>query len=221
VGSGRYSFRDEYFSTEKYSGSLPYFSLTWARFRDGSGYSLGVEWRNTSDVRNNNISAGVSSFSLDLEHLYRVATVRVWSREAPLFLGPTTGLFLHLSELDIAFSELELPYSFAILIPLGVRSTLVLPISDRLQVAGSLKASVLSLGMRMFDVEEEVNDEKPVRLLPLTSGTRGSFSLESRYRIANRLSLNLAYEFQLLRLEPWDPLVSVSDNLLCGFSVEF
>lgn len=221
TGSGHYSFRDEYFSTEEYSGSLPYFSLTWARYQERGGYSIGLEWRNSSNVRNNNISAGVTSFSLDLEHLYRVATVRLFSRDAPLFLGPSTGVFFHLSELNIAFSELELPYSFAILLPLGIRSTVILPMTERLHLAGSLGASVLSLGFRMFDVEEEVNEEPPVRLLPLTSGTHGDLSLEFRYRVANRLSLNLGYELQILRVNPWDPLVSASDNILCGLSVVF
>ena len=172
-------------------------------------------------MRNNNISAGVTSFSLDLEHLYRVTTLRLFSRPAPLFLGPSTGVFLHLSELNIAFSELELPYSFAILLPLGVRSTLVLPVTNRIHLVGSLGASILSLGIRMFDVEEEVNEQSPVRLLPLTSGTRGDLSLGVRYRMARRLSLDFGYDFRILRIRPWDPLLTASDNLLCGFSVVF
>jgi len=219
AGYGNYAFTDEYFSTERYSGTLPLFSLTWAHFRESGGYAIGMEWRRSSGVKNHNISAGVTSFSLDLEYLYRVTTLRLLSREAPLFLGPSTGLFLHLSELNIAFSELELPYSFAILIPLGVRSTLVLPVTNRIHLVGSLGASILSLGIRMFDVEEEVNEQTPVRLLPLTSGTRGNFSLEGRYRVASRLSLNLGYDFQFLRVKPWDPLLTASDNLFCGFSV--
>jgi hypothetical protein len=145
-GVGRYSVRDEYLSAEKYSGTLPYFSATWARSNERGGFRIGVEHRNSSEIRNNNISAGLTSFSLDLDYLYRVGTLSLFSRDAALFLGPSTGFFMHFSELNIAFSELELPYSFAMLLPVGVNSTLVLPATDRIQVTGSFRTTVFSLG---------------------------------------------------------------------------
>jgi hypothetical protein len=219
AGLGRYSVRDEYFSAEKYSGTLPYFSATWARLRERGGYRMGVEHRNSSELRNNNISAGVTSFSLNLDYLYRVATLRLFSRDAPLFLGPSTGFFMHFSELHIAFSELEIPYSFAILLPVGINSTLILPVTDRFQLGGSLRSSIFSLGMRMIDLDEDVDEESPIRFLTLPSGTTATLRLELRYILLDRLSLDCAYELQVLRVSPWDPLLSASDNLLAGFTV--
>jgi hypothetical protein len=219
AGLGRYSVRDEYFSAEKYSGTLPYFSATWARLHERGGYRIGVEYRNSSEIRNNNISAGVTSFSLNLDYLYRVATLSLFSRDAFLFLGPSTGFFMHFSELHIAFSELEIPYSFAILLPLGVNSTLVLPVTDRLQLAGSFRSSIFSLGLRMIDLDEDVDEESPVRFLTLPSGTNANLRLGLRYILMDRLSLDLGYELQVLRIKPWDPLLSASDNLLGGFTV--
>jgi len=218
-GLGRCSVRDEYLSAEKYSGTLPYFSATWAHAHEGGGYRIGLEHRNSSEIRNNNISAGVTSFSLDLDYLYRVATLSLFSREAALFLGPSTGFFMHFSELNIAFSELELPYSFAILLPVGVNSTLVLPVSDRVQVTGSFRTSVFSLGLRMVDLYEDVDEESPLRFLSLLSGTNADLRLGARYALTDRLSLDLGYEFQLLRIKPWDSLLSTSDNVLFGFTV--
>jgi len=156
---GRYSVRDEYFSSEKYSGTLPCFSATWARLREGGGYRIGVKHRHSSEIRNYNLSAGATQFSLNLDYLYRVARPSLFSRDAELFLGPSTGFFMHFSDLNIAYSELAIPYSFAILIPVGVNSTLVLPVSARLQLAGSFRASIFSLGMRMIDLVEDVEEE--------------------------------------------------------------
>jgi hypothetical protein len=221
VGLGRYSVRDEYFSAEKYSGTLPYFSAAWARMNERGGYRIGIEHRSSSELRNNNISAGVTSFFLDLDYLYRAATLSLFSRDAVLFLGPSTGFFMHFSELHIAHSELELPYSFAMLIPLGVNSTLVLPVTNRLQVAGSLRASLFSLGLRMIDIDEDVDEISPVRFLTFPDGTNARLGLGLRYAFKDHLSVDLGYELQILRIRPWDPLLSASDNLLAGFTVVF
>jgi hypothetical protein len=221
AGLGRYSVRDEYFSAEKYSGTLPSFSATWTRSHQGGGYSIGVEHRNSSEIRNHNLSAGVTSFSLNLDYLYRVAALQILSREATLFLGPTTGFFMHFSELHIAYSELEIPYSFAMLLPVGVNSTLVLPLTDRFQLAGSVRSSLFSLGLRMIDLDEDVDEESPVRFLTFPSGFNAKFRLGVRYAAMDHISLDFGYEFQLLRIDPWDPLLSASDNLLAGFTVVF
>ena len=221
AGLGRYSVRDEYFSDEKYSGTLPYFSAAWSRFHEGGGYSIGVEHRSSSDITNNNLSSGITSFSLDVDFLYRVATLTLFSREASLFLGPSTGFFMHFSELNIAYSELEIPYSFAMLFPLGVNSTLVLPVSDRLQLVGSMGSSVFSLGLRMIDFAEETDEESPVRFLTPFSGVNADLRLISQFALVERISLDLGYELQVLRIRPWDPLLSASDDLLVGFTVAF
>lgn len=221
AGLGRYSVRDEYFSAEKYSGTLPYFSATWSRSHAGGGFSIGVEHRNSSDIRNNNISSGITSFSLDLDFLYRIATLNLFSREATLFLGPSTGFLVHFSELNIAYSELEIPFSFAMLLPLGVNSTLVLPVTDRNQFFGSFRSSIFSLGLRMIDFAEEIEEESPVRFLTPLSGANAHLRLGWRFGLAERVSLDLGYELQILRIKPWDPLLSASDNLLAGFTVGF
>jgi len=221
LGVGRYSMRDEYFSAEKYSGTLPQFAATWSRLSESSGYSIGVEHRNSAELRNNNITAGVTLFSLDLDYLYRVATFRFLGGDARVFLGPSTGFFMYFSDLHIAFSELDIPYSFAILLPLGVSSTMLLPVSGRLQLSGSVRSSVFSLGLRMVDLVEDVDEESPVRFLTPPTGTNASIAVGIRYALMDRLSLDAGYELQLLRIRSWDPLLAASDNVSAGFTVGF
>lgn len=219
VGTGRYSVTDEYISSEKYSGTLPSFSASWSRLRTGGGYRIGVEHRYSADIRNNNISAAITQFSLDLDYLYRVAKPRLFSRDAHLFLGPSTGFYMYFSELNMAFSELEMPYSFAALLPLGVNSSLIWPLSERFQLAGSVRASLFSLGLRMIDLYEDTDEVSPLRFLTVGSGTNASLGLGVRYNLLKRLSLEIGYELQVLRIKPWDPLLTASDNLLAGITI--
>jgi len=219
VGVGRYSVRDEYISTEKYSGTLPSFTASWSRLRTSGGYRIGVEHRHSSEIRNNNISAGITQFSLDLDYLYRIATPSLFSRDAYLLLGPSTGFFMYFSELNIAYSELEIPYSFAVLVPLGVNSSLIWPMSDRLQMTGSMRTSVFSLGLRMIDLVEDADEVAPLRFLTVASGTNTSLGLGVRFLLMARLALQFGYELQVLRVSPWDSLLSASDNLLVGITV--
>lgn len=221
LGVGRYSMRDEYFSSEKYSGTLPLVAVSWSRLDESRGFSIGVEHRHSPELRNNNISAGVTHFGLGLDYLYRVASVSLLSRDARVFVGPSTGFFMYFSELNIALSEFELPYSFAILLPLGLNSKVVLPASKRLQFAGTLRSSVFSLGLRMIDIIEDVDEEVPLGFLTPLSGTNARLGIGMRYALLNRLSLDLGYELQLLRIRSWDPLLTASDNIQAGLTLGF
>ena len=126
---------------------------------------------------------------------------------------------MHFSDLNIAYSELEIPYSFAILIPVGVNALGVWSIADELQLTSSLRSSIFSLGLRMIDLVEDVNEESPVRFLTLPSGANASVGLGLNYSITDWFSLQVGYELQLLRIRPWDSLLSASDNLLFGLTV--
>jgi hypothetical protein len=64
-GLGSYSVKDEYISKEKYSGTLPYFNVEWVRFHDKNAYRLEFEYRNSSKISNNKISAKVGQFTFN------------------------------------------------------------------------------------------------------------------------------------------------------------
>jgi hypothetical protein len=103
--------KDEYFSAERYCGTLPYLSASWSRLGRAGGYRLGIEQRHSSDIRGGTLSSGVTQFTLSLDFLHRVTDFAPFARDATLFLGLSTGLFMHFSELDIAYAELEIPHT--------------------------------------------------------------------------------------------------------------
>ena len=63
-GQGLYSVKDEYISKEKYSGTLPYFNIEWVRFHNKNGYRLEFEYRKSTNITNNNMSAEAQQLHL-------------------------------------------------------------------------------------------------------------------------------------------------------------
>ena len=94
-GLGNYSVKDRYISQEKYSGTLSCFSADWKRFHNKNGFRLGLEFRNSSQIKNNNVSADVVQFSLNLDYLYPFTIKKMFSKNlmimplSPLFWLPT------------------------------------------------------------------------------------------------------------------------------------
>jgi hypothetical protein len=74
-GLGLFSVRDEYISDEKYSGTLPYMNLEWMRFRARSAYHLEVEYQQSANIANNNISAEVMQFVFNQDYIYPVGSI--------------------------------------------------------------------------------------------------------------------------------------------------
>ncbi len=95
----------------------------------------------------------------------------------------------------------------------------ILQLKPSLQMESSLKISVLSLGLRMVDSEED--DESPAKLLTLISGLNSSFDLGIRHFIFSKISVKLAYRLEIIRISEWEPLLSVSDNVTLGLTYKF
>ena len=218
-GLGNYSVRDEYVSKEKYSGTLPSFKANRSRFHNKYGYYLGLEYRNSSKIKNYNVSTDIYQFSLNQGFLYPLPKMSLFTRDVYAFLGPSTELYFFYNKQNIAVSGFDYAQSFAALFSVGLNSEIIFPIRKDLQAESSLCLSILSLGFRMVDSEEE--DVSPVKLLTLLSGTNASFRLGIRYNLIANFSLKLAYKLHLTRISSWDPLLSASDNLIVTMAYKF
>lgn len=218
-GMGRYSVKDQYISSEKYSGWLPYYSFGWRRSHDRYVYRLELTYRYSDKIKNNNIPAEITQFELKQGFLYPLKKASLWKKDLYFWIGPSTDLFYFNNKPRIAVSGFDYAQSIAGLISLGFSAELIYPLTHHFQVESSLDLSVLSLGLRTVDLEED--DESSAKLLTLFTGLNSSFNFGVRYFIIKKLSLNLAYRFELTRISAWEPLLSASNNLLIGINYRF
>jgi hypothetical protein len=218
-GIGSYAHTDEYISKEKYSGTLPYFGLGWTHNHENYVYRIGMEFRYSSQIENYNVSAEVYQFSLNQGFLYPLPEFSLLSRTAYAYVGPSAEVFVYANKQNIAVSGFDYSQSFAALLSLGLSSELLYPLSGSLGIESSLKFSVLSLGIRMVDVEE--TDEPPVKPLTLLSGVNGSLRLGIRYYLFRRIPVHVTYVLSATRISAWDPLLSASDNIILGVTYGF
>lgn len=215
-GIGNYSATDKYISGEKYSGSLPFYKITWSNPHKSYSYHLNLQFQLSSDIKNYNVSSDVYRFSLSQAFSYALPGFQLLNYKIYTFLGPSTELFFYYNRQNIAVSGFDYAQSFLMMLSGGLSSQIFCRLSNNLNIEGSLDFSLLSLGFRMVDFEE--SDETPVKILTLFSGTNLSFTLGPRYYLLNNLSLKAAYIFQLTRVSSWEPLLSAGDNIVLAIT---
>ena len=218
-GIGNYAVTDDYISTEKYSGSMPYYRILWTKPHNDYVYHLGIDYRYSSDIKNNNVSTDIYQFTLNQGFDYALPKFTVFNKDAYLYLGPSTELFFYYNNQNIAVSGFDYAQSFALLISLGVSSELYYQLSNNFYIETSLDFDLLSLGFRMVDSEE--TDESPVKLLTVISATNTVFRFGPRYYLLDNLSIKAAYLFNLTRISAWEPLLSASDNVVFTLTYGF
>jgi len=218
-GIGNIAVTDEYISKEKYSGTMPFFTFYWSRMHETYGYRLQFMFRSSDDIRNNNVSTEIVEGALRNSYLYPLKPVNVFGKRTFLFLGPVSEFYFYYNQPKIAVSGFDYAQSFAALLSLGGCIESYFLLSENFSVESDFNISLLSLGLRMVDSEEE--DVSPAKLLTAFAGFNGSFRLGLRYRLFTSLSVRLAYGLQLTRISSWTPLLAVSDNLIATLSYEY
>ena len=218
-GIGSYSLIDEYISGERYSGGLPLLSINWARLHDRYTYQLELEYRGSQGIENYNVSTGITQFTLNQGFLYPLKKSSLFRKDLYAWIGPSTEFFLLYNKPEIAVSGFDYAQSFAGLLSLGFKGDVVYSLNPEFFVETSLRLSLLSLGLRMVDSEED--DQSPVKPLTSFSGLNSSFDLGIRYYLFYHLSVKLAYKFEFTRISAWEPLKSASDNLVFTLNYRF
>ena len=218
-GIGKLAVTDEYISEEKYSGSIPYYKIQWIKSHQDYIYHLSLDYRYSSKIKNYNVSTDIYQFTLHQGFSYARPKFSLFNKDTYLYLGPSTEVFFYFNQQNIAVAGFDYAQSIAFLISLGMDSYLIYKLSHHFNIEGSLDVSLLSLGFRMVDMEED--NESPVKLLTLFAGTNAIFSLGPRYYLAQNFSLKARYLFHLTRISSWDPLLSASDSFILTLTYGF
>lgn len=218
-GVGALAVRDENISNQRYAGSLPEVAVSWARDHGRYVYRAAMEFRHSDSIRNHSISADITRFNLEQAFLYPLKPRKALGKDLYLFLGPASGLNLFVNEQHVSVDALGYGMSLSGLIFLGAQGDALMPLSQRVIAHGTLRVSVLALGIR--GVDDEIDDEPPAKPVTLLSGADISLQLGARYRLTGRLSFRLAYLFQLHRVTAWRPLLSASDSITGGLTWRF
>jgi hypothetical protein len=209
-GLSSYAVKDHYISQERYDGMFPHYAIAWTRTHNRYAYNLGFAYRQAGDITNYNISTRIVSFNLSQGFLYPLKPVSLFKRDLNLWLGPTAEVFYYENNPDIAVSGFDYTNSYATLVSLGFRGDGIYPFSDKFRIKSWLKFTLLSLGMRTVDLEED--KEPGTKLLTPFSGLNGSFDLGMCYDLSGWLSVGLSYRFELTRISAWENVLSASNG---------
>jgi hypothetical protein len=218
-GIGSYGLRDEYISPERYMGILPYYAIGWTRSHQKYIYKLDLTFRQSDGFKNNNVTSDVLAFKLGQGFLYPVTPLNLFRKKMGLWLGPTTDVAYLENNPDIAVSGFDYTNSFATLISLGFRGDVIYPISGKVAVVSNLQLTVLSIGMRAVDAEED--DQAGTKLLTPVSGWNTSFDLGIGYDPLKWLSLGIHYRFDLVRITAWEDLLFAGNSAIMTLHINF
>ena len=218
-GIGSFALRDEYISPERYTGILPYYSAGWTRSHQKYIYRLDLTFRQSNEFKNNNVTSDVLAFKLGQGFLYPVKPLNLFRKELGLWIGPTTDVAYFENNPDIAVSGFDYTNSFATLISLGFRGDVIYPISGRFTSEASLQVTMLSIGMRSVDSEED--DQAGTKFLTPVSGLNTSFNLGIGYDPLKWLSLGIHYRFDLFRVTAWEDLLFAGNSAIIMLHINF
>ncbi len=220
-GLGSYSVKDEYISKEKYSGTLPYFNVEWVRFHDKNAHRLEFEYRNSSKISNNKISAKVGQFTFNQDFIYFLRNVSIFSRNIYTYLGPSVQIFYYDINYNFAAPGTFIsPKTFGLIGSLGINSEFIYRFNNKLLVESFLRLNLIAFCIKDND-EQKYGDESSPTLTSVFTATKFDYTLSVRYYLFNNISISLGYRFDFSRIAKWDPYISASNNFLTSLNYEF
>ena len=210
-GLGYLALRDEFISKEKYSGPLSYFECGWLKSHDSSAVRFGLEYRNSSTIKNNNITANVIQVGANLDYLYFVGKFQIITHDIFAFLGPSMEMYYYDRTENIAGGSSNVYNSYARYYSLSLNSTFILPIGPYFSAEGSGMLNLIGWGEQSFISQ---NNSNRIKLISIFSGIRGYANILLRYYVSDAFLLKAGYRFEICQSTSWNYLLSASDNLI-------
>lgn len=219
-GQGSYSVKDEYISKEKYSGTMPYYSIEWIRFHDKNAYRLQFEYWKSSTISNNNVSADAQQVTFNQDFIYPIGKFSFLTHPVFAYLGPSVQVFYY--EIYYHFVEpgtFIAPTTFGTIGSLGLNAELIYPIGNKFTLESCLRSNLVSFVGKNFDEQRFPHDRSPA-LLSVYSATKLNGDLFLHYYPLKRISISLGYKFDASRINKWDSYNAVSNNVIISVNVK-
>ena len=223
IGKGVFAVRDNFFSREQYSGSMPYFNAGWSQFSGQSGSDISLKFQNSSEIKSGTFSSSVTLFSMNWDFFFACGRFKFFGKDAYIFLGPSTEIFFYYNRQQYARDGLFVDFSFATLFSLGSQVQIIIPLRTDLNIESMLKFSLLSVAVRMPEimVVEDRPEESAIKLLTPFECLHANFHTGIRYYLSSGLSLKVRYQFTFTKIQRWNPILAASDDVVLSCSVHF
>ncbi|MBN1133261.1 MAG: hypothetical protein JXR52_06170 [Bacteroidales bacterium] len=219
AGLGSYAVKDRYISPEKYSGIMPFYCIGWSHCHERNVYNLNFSFRQSEEIINNNVTTRIIQFRFSQGFLYPLKPFKVTGKRLGFWLGPTTDIAYYVNNPDIAVSGFDYTNSYVTMVSLGFRGDALYHISKRLFLKSSLQFTMVSLGLRTVDREED--DQPGAKILSPLSGQNGSFTLGIAYNAFRWLTVNVTYRSDLTRVAGWEHIISAGNSGVVGLTIRF
>ena len=218
-GFGKYAVKDEYISGQKYSGTLPYFSLNWSGYKNGRGYMLGIESRNSAEIFNNDVACEASQTTFKQDFFNLIGKLRLFNNDVYTYLGPSADILMYTLNYDFGTYNHVITESNGAIVSLGLNTQLIYYISDKFSAEGSLHISLASICSKAF--QSYKHDEPDTKLILVPKATNSNIDIGFRFYIIKSLSAKIIYRSQISRIDDWDPMISSSNNLIFSITYHF
>ncbi len=211
------AIKDEYISTQKYSGSASFLALDWTKYHETYCFHMDWDLVNNAKINNYNVTSYETEYDLNLSYLYPIGALSILSRETYFYLGPTAELFEHSGYQNIAL----LTPSRTMLISGGIRIDMFYPVGSRWDIESHMQSTIISIDQGESSDAGTGTTTSQSEIITLISGLRYSFSAEVRYLLIKNISIRAGYLFNLVRTTAWDYFISSSDNLTGSLTYSF
>lgn len=218
-GSSFLAMRDRYISPERYTGRFPYLALGWTRVHQKYVYRLDFHFQNSREIKNNRVTSDVLKFKLSQGFVYPLKPIPLFNRQLSLWIGPTADISYFENKPDIAVTGFDYTNSYATMISAGFRGDGIYPLSAKVALETSLQLTILTLGVRTVDREE--NDQPGARLLYPANGLNAAYELGMRYELINWLSVGLSYRYDLIRITAWEEILAAAHGAFLELRFNF
>ena len=219
-GIGFLAVRDEFISQEKYTGSLPVYSISWSLFNDSYGLRLYLNYGHASNLKNYNVTSDIKQSLLGISFLYPTGSISVFSKDMHFFLGPAAEMFTHNQIQNISnFGAYDASASAA-LYSVCLRTEAYYNIMYDLKMHASAQMSILSIAKKTTANLYSGTGTENVILTPL-AGFNSHLEINVLYRIAGSLYASAGYRFELAEISEWDYFISAEDQFTASISYDF